>query len=318
MSDVLIDVKNFEKQYMKKIVVKDASFQVKKGMICGLVGPNGAGKTTIMKAMGGLILPTKGTISLFGETDEKGLAHSRSRMCFMIETPYAKQDMTARENLEKLRLQKGLPDKSKIDKVLEMVGLADTGKKPVNEFSLGMKQRLGIAGSLMSDPEIMVLDEPVNGLDPEGIVEIRELLLKLNREQEITIVISSHLLSELSLLCTDYIFIRKGEIIKKISAEELSNECHDYFLIRTDNDSLVPAILQNKLNITDISVEKSGAVRVYEKTDDLRLISKTLYENGIIPVELHMHDANLEQYYMNLVGEEDVQHNKSADVSADS
>ncbi|MCR5110210.1 MAG: ABC transporter ATP-binding protein [Ruminococcus sp.] len=318
MSDVLIDVKNFEKQYMKKIVVKDASFQVKKGMICGLVGPNGAGKTTIMKAMGGLILPTKGTISLFGETDEKGLAHSRSRMCFMIETPYAKQDMTARENLEKLRLQKGLPDKSKIDKVLEMVGLADTGKKPVKEFSLGMKQRLGIAGSLMSDPEIMVLDEPVNGLDPEGIVEIRELLLKLNREQEITIVISSHLLSELSLLCTDYIFIRKGEIIKKISAEELSNECHDYFLIRTDNDSLVPAILQNKLNITDISVEKSGAVRVYEKTDDLRLISKTLYENGMIPVELHMHDANLEQYYMNLVGEEDVQHNKSADVSADS
>ena len=316
MSDVLIDVKNFEKQYMKKIVVKDASFQVKKGMICGLVGPNGAGKTTIMKAMGGLILPTKGTISLFGETDEKGLAHSRSRMCFMIETPYAKQDMTARENLEKLRLQKGLPDKSKIDKVLEMVGLADTGKKPVKEFSLGMKQRLGIAGSLMSDPEIMVLDEPVNGLDPEGIVEIRELLLKLNREQEITIVISSHLLSELSLLCTDYIFIRKGEIIKKISAEELSNECHDYFLIRTDNDSLVPAILQNKLNITDISVEKSGAVRVYEKTDDLRLISKTLYENGMIPVELHMHDANLEQYYMNLVGEEDVQHNKSADVSA--
>ncbi len=318
MSEFLIDVKNFEKQYMKKIVVKDASFQVKKGMICGLVGPNGAGKTTIMKAMGGLILPTKGTISLFGETDEKGLAHSRSRMCFMIETPYAKQDMTARENLEKLRLQKGLPDKSKIDKVLEMVGLADTGKKPVKEFSLGMKQRLGIAGSLMSDPEIMVLDEPVNGLDPEGIVEIRELLLKLNREQEITIVISSHLLSELSLLCTDYIFIRKGEIIKKISAEELSNECHDYFLIRTDNDSLVPAILQNKLNITDISVEKSGAVRVYEKTDDLRLISKTLYENGIIPVELHMHDANLEQYYMNLVGEEDVQHNKSADVSADS
>ena len=303
---------------MKKIVVKDASFQVKKGMICGLVGPNGAGKTTIMKAMGGLILPTKGTISLFGETDEKGLAHSRSRMCFMIETPYAKQDMTARENLEKLRLQKGLPDKSKIDKVLEMVGLADTGKKPVKEFSLGMKQRLGIAGSLMSDPEIMVLDEPVNGPDPEGIVEIRELLLKLNREQEITIVISSHLLSELSLLCTDYIFIRKGEIIKKISAEELSNECHDYFLIRTDNDSLVPAILQNKLNITDISVEKSGAVRVYEKTDDLRLISKTLYENGMIPVELHMHDANLEQYYMNLVGEEDVQHNKSADVSADS
>ncbi|MBR1823938.1 MAG: ABC transporter ATP-binding protein [Ruminococcus sp.] len=315
MSDILIDVKNLEKQYTTKIVVKDASFQVSKGMICGLVGPNGAGKTTIMKAMGGLIMPTKGTISLFGETSEKGLAHSRSRMCFMIETPYAKQNMTARENLEKLRLQKGLPDKSKIDEVLKLVGLADTGKKLVKEFSLGMKQRLGIAGCLLSDPEIMVLDEPVNGLDPEGIVEIRELLLKLNREQEMTIVISSHLLSELSLLCTDYVFIRRGEIIKKISADELKKECHEYFLIRTDNDSLVPAILQNKLDITDIHVEKNGAVRVYEKTDDIRLISKTLYENGIIPVELHMHDANLEQYYMNMVGDEDVQYNKSTDVS---
>ena len=318
MSDILIDVKNFEKQYMTKVVVKDASFQVKKGMICGLVGPNGAGKTTIMKAMGGLIMPTKGSISLFGETDEKGLAHSRSRMCFMIETPYAKPDLTAKENLEKLRLQKGLPDKKRIDEVLKIAGLENTGKKQVKNFSLGMKQRLGIAGALMSKPEIMVLDEPVNGLDPEGIVEIRELLLKLNHEQEITIVISSHLLSELSLLCTDYVFIRKGEIIKKISSDELTKECHDYFLIHTDNDSLVPAILQNKLDITDIHVEKSGAVRVYEKTDDLRLISKTLYENGIIPVELHMHDANLEQYYMNLVGEEDVQHNESADVSVNS
>lgn len=315
MSDILIDVKNLEKQYMAKVVVKDASFQVKKGMICGLVGPNGAGKTTIMKALGGLISPTKGSISIFGETDERGLAHSRSRMCFMIETPYAKQNMSAKENLEKLRMQKGLPDKKRVDEVLKLVGLDNVGKKPVKNYSLGMKQRLGIAGALLSKPEIMVLDEPVNGLDPEGIVEIRELLLKLNREHEITIVISSHLLSELSLLCTDYIFIRHGELMKKISANELRNECHDYFLIHTDNDSLVPAVLQNKLDITDIHVEKSGAVRVYEKTDDLRLISKTLYDNGIIPIELHMHDANLEQYYMNLVGEEDVQHNQGSDVS---
>ena len=315
MSDILIDVKNLEKQYMAKVVVKDASFQVKKGMICGLVGPNGAGKTTIMKALGGLISPTKGSISIFGETDQRELAHSRSRMCFMIETPYAKQNMSAKENLEKLRMQKGLPDKKRVDEVLKLVGLDNVGKKPVKNYSLGMKQRLGIAGALLSKPEIMVLDEPVNGLDPEGIVEIRELLLKLNREHEITIVISSHLLSELSLLCTDYIFIRHGELMKKISANELRNECHDYFLIHTDNDSLVPAVLQNKLDITDIHVEKSGAVRVYEKTDDLRLISKTLYDNGIIPVELHMHDANLEQYYMNLVGEEDVQHNQGSDVS---
>ncbi len=318
MSDILIDVKNFEKQYMKKTVVKDASFQVKEGMILGLVGPNGAGKTTIMKALGGLIMPTGGSISIFGETSEKGLAHSRSRMCFMIETPYAKQNLSARENLEKLRIQKGLPDKSRIDEALKMVGLENVGKKPVKQFSLGMKQRLGIAASLLSKPEIMVLDEPVNGLDPEGIVAVRELLLKLNREEKITIIISSHLLSELSQLCTDYIFLRKGEIVEKISSVELQKKCHDYYRIDTDNNSLVPALLRNKLDITDIEVEKGGAVRLYERTDEIRLISKTLYENDVIPTELHMHDANLEQYYMNLVGEKDVQYNESTEVSADS
>lgn len=318
MSDILIDVKNFEKQYMKKTVVKDASFQVKEGMILGLVGPNGAGKTTIMKALGGLIMPTGGTISIFGETSEKGLAHSRGRMCFMIETPYAKQNLSARENLEKLRIQKGLSDKSRIDEALKMVGLENVGKKPVKQFSLGMKQRLGIAASLLSKPEIMVLDEPVNGLDPEGIVAVRELLLKLNREEKITIIISSHLLSELSQLCTDYIFLRKGEIVEKISSEELQKKCHDYYRIDTDNNSLVPALLRNKLAITDIEVEKGGAVRLYERTDEIRLISKTLYENDVIPTELHMHDANLEQYYMNLVGEKDVQYTESTEVSADS
>ena len=179
MSEILIETQDLTKQYMRKVVVSKANLEIRRGMICGLVGPNGAGKTTIIKMLGGLVLPTSGTLSLFGKQDEKGLAHSRSRMSFMIETPYAKAEMTARENLEKLRLQKGLPDKKRIDEVLELVGLSDTGKKSVKNFSLGMKQRLGIAGAMMSKPELMVLDEPVNGLDPEGIVEIRELLLKL-------------------------------------------------------------------------------------------------------------------------------------------
>ncbi|MCQ2469084.1 MAG: ABC transporter ATP-binding protein [Ruminococcus sp.] len=315
MSDVLIDVRNFDKQFMKNTVVKDASFQIREGMICGLVGPNGAGKTTIMKALGGLILPTKGTISLYGETTEKGLAHSRTRMCFIIETPYAKQNMTARQNLEKLRLQKGIPNKDRIDEVLKLVGLENVGKKTVKNFSLGMKQRLGIAGALLSKPELMVLDEPINGLDPEGIVEIRELLLKLNREEHITIVISSHILSELSLLCTDYVFIRKGEIIKTLSADELSKQCHEYIHIHTDNDSLVPAVLQNVLNITGISVEKDSSVRLYERLDEIRLISETLYKNGIIPLEIHMNDANLEEYYMSLVGDDNVQCNEGTVLS---
>lgn len=315
MSEILIDVKNLEKQYMKQKAVKDASFQIKKGMICGLIGPNGAGKTTIMKMLGGLALPTGGSISIFGETTENGLAKSRSRMSFMIETPYAKEKMTARENLEIQRIQKGIPDKKRIDEVLEIVNLTDTGKKPVKNFSLGMRQRLGIANALLTKPEIMVLDEPVNGLDPEGIVEIRELLLKLNREDHITIIISSHILSELSLLCTDYIFINKGEILQTVSAPELKKICKEYYRIDTDNNNLAAAVLQNKLGITQFDVDKDGSIKLYEGLENIRDISKTLFENGVIPTTLAMNEANLEQYYMNMVGEENAEHNKVAAVS---
>lgn len=315
MGDILIKASGLTKQYMKNTVVRNADISIRKGMICGLVGPNGAGKTTIMKMLGGLVLPTEGEIELFGEKTEKGLAHSRSRMSFMIETPYAKQNMTARQNLEKLRLQKGLPDPKRIDEVLDLVGLDNTGKKSVKDFSLGMKQRLGIAGAMLTKPELMVLDEPVNGLDPEGIVEIRELLLKLNREENVTIVISSHLLSELSLLCTDYIFIRNGEIVEKISADDLNRRCHEYYHIDTDNNAALPAMLENKLGIRDFCVRKDGSLELYERIDNIRLISRTMFENGIIPTEIHMHDANLEEFYLKLVGEENDQRDESAEVS---
>jgi ABC-2 type transport system ATP-binding protein len=315
MSSIIIDVQHFEKQYMKQKAVKDATFQITEGMICGLIGPNGAGKTTIMKALGGLVLPTGGKITMYGCDTEEGLAKARSRMSFMIETPYAKEKMTARENLEKQRLQKGIPDKQRVDEVLEIVGLSDTGKKYVKNFSLGMRQRLGIANALLTKPEVMILDEPINGLDPEGIVEIRELLLKLNREEHITIVISSHILSELSLLCTDYIFIHHGEIRQTISAEEMENVCREYYHIHTDNDSMAVAVLQEKLHITQFDVEENGSIRLYEGLDDVRQISKTLYDNGIIPLELSVNEANLEQYYMNMVGgEENVEHNESAEL----
>jgi len=315
MSEILIDVNALEKQYMKQKAVKNASFQIKKGMICGLIGPNGAGKTTIMKMLGGLALPTGGSISIFGETTEKGLAKSRTRMSFMIETPYAKEKMTARENLEIQRIQKGVPDKKRIDEVLEIVNLTDTGKKPVKNFSLGMRQRLGIANALLTKPEIMVLDEPINGLDPEGIVEIRELLLRLNREEHITIIISSHILSELSLLCTDYIFINHGEILQTIPAPELKKLCKEYYRIDTDNNSLAAAVLENKLGFTQFDVDKDGTIKLYEGLEDIRNVSKSLFENGVIPTTLAMNEANLEQYYMNMVGEENAEHNKVALLS---
>ena len=303
MSEVIIDVNRLEKQYMKQKAVKNVSFRIRQGMICGLIGPNGAGKTTIMKMLGGLVLPTDGEITIYGEKDEKGLAKARSRMSFMIETPYAKDKMTARENLEKQRIQKGVPDKNRVDEVLSIVGLSDTGKKHVRNFSMGMRQRLGIANALLAKPEIMVLDEPINGLDPEGIVEIRELLLKLNREEHITILISSHILSELSLLCTDYIFVHHGKIMQTLSAEELRKRCKEYYHIHTDNDAVALAILQEKIGISEYEVEADGSIRLYEQLDNTTEVSRILYENGVIPVELHVNDANLEQYYMDMAGD---------------
>lgn len=268
-----------------------------------------------MKMLGGLVLPTEGDISIFGNSDEKGLARARSRMSFMIETPYAKEKMTARQNLEKQRIQKGIPDKKRIDEVLSIVGLENTGKKHVKNFSLGMRQRLGIAIALLSKPEIMIMDEPVNGLDPEGIVEIRELLLKLNREEHITIVISSHILSELSLLCTDYILIHHGELMQSVSADELKKLCKEYYHIHTDNDERAVAILQERLNASSYDVEEDGSIRLYEQMDNLVNVSKTLYEGGVVPITLNINEANLEKYYMDMVGEQNVEHNEGAELS---
>jgi ABC-2 type transport system ATP-binding protein len=303
MSDIIVDVRNLNKQYGNQMALDNVSFQIKKGSIVGLIGPNGAGKTTIMKIMGGLAFPTGGELEMYGSTDEKGLNHARTRMSFMIETPYEKEKMTARENLEKQRLQKGIPDKGRIDEVLEIVNLQDTGKKIVKNFSLGMRQRLGLANALLGKPEFMVLDEPINGLDPEGIVEIRELFRKLNKEEEITMVISSHILSELSLLCTDYIFINHGQIKGVFTADELRAACSEYYHINTDNNEKASAILTKECGIKTVEVLEDGSLRIYEKLDEIRDISRTLYENGIIPVELSRNEVNLEDYYMRMVQE---------------
>lgn len=302
LPEILIEVDQLSKQYMKQMAVHNVSFQINRGMICGLIGPNGAGKTTIMKMLGGLVLPTDGSISIYGRNDEKGLAMARRRMSFMIETPYAKEKMTARENLEKQRLQKGLTDKNRVDEVLGIVGLEDTGKKPVRNFSLGMRQRLGIANALLTKPEIMVLDEPINGLDPEGIVEIRELLLKLNKEGNITILISSHILSELSLLCTDYLFMNHGKLIESVQGNKLERMCRKYYKIHTDHDELALDILKIRLGVKDYEMDTDG-IRLYEHLDDIRMVSKTLYEGGVIPLSLNLSQANLEQFYMDMITE---------------
>lgn len=304
MGKVVIETNKLSKQYGKQFAIKDVNFQIREGMICGLIGPNGAGKTTIMKILGGLNIPTEGTVSIYGKSNEKGLAESRQRMSFIIETPYIKAKMSARENLEMQRIQKGIPDKGRVEEVLKMVGLENVGKKHAGNFSLGMRQRLGIAISLLSKPEILVLDEPINGLDPEGIVEIRNMLIRLNKEEHITIIISSHILSELALLCTDYIFIHEGTIRQSITAQELQNNCKEAYIVHTDNDEKALAILQEKIQNLDFDVNDDGSLKIFGQLDNIPMISKTLYEGGVIPLELKIQEANLEEYYMQMVNGE--------------
>lgn len=302
MSQTILTIRNMSKTYGKAKVVDNFSLEVKKGHICGLIGPNGAGKTTIMKMMAGLTLPDNGEMSLWG--DSTNLDKNRKRMSFMIESPIIDPEMTARQNLTYLRYVRGVADKNKIDEVLEFTGLSDTGKKRAKHFSLGMKQRLGIAMSLLTDPEIMVLDEPVNGLDPEGIVEVRHMLQKLSDERNVTIIISSHLLSELSELCTDYTIINHGKLIVSLSAEELSEQCKSYICVRTDNMEKTTAVLEEKLSLKDYKVFHDQELHIFEKLDKVALISKTITDNGIVITKLCEEHASLEEFYLSKVGDD--------------
>ena len=214
------------KYYKHFKALNGLTMHVPKGAIYGIVGKNGAGKTTLIRLLCGLQEPTKGSFCLYGvQNNHKGIQRARRRIGAVVETPSIYLNMTAEENIKEQYRVLGLPSFEGIKELLDLVGIGDTGKKKAKNFSLGMRQRLGIAIALCGDPDFLVLDEPVNGLDPQGIIEMRELILKLNRERQITVLISSHILDELSRLATHYGFIDNGQIVKEISAPELEAAC---------------------------------------------------------------------------------------------
>ena len=301
MSDTILEISNLKKIYGRTEVLHGVSFSLKRGGIYGLVGPNGAGKTTIMKIIGGLVYATGGEVNCYNTDGEVvDIQKARRKMSFMIETPYLKKHATARENLEKQRLQKELPDKAVIDDVLNLVGLSDVDqRKPVRQYSLGMQQRLGIANALMCDPELLILDEPVNGLDPVGIHEVRELLLKMNREKGVTILISSHILSELAQLCTDYIFIGSGNILKMITAEELEINGRGCFEIGTNHNEKAYEWLKSRYG-ERVSLHEN-IIRIYDQIDDIAALSEELFGIGAVPVHLVQTESDLEKYYLEQV-----------------
>lgn len=304
----VISLENVTKIYKSKkkksTVVDRVSFDIEEGHIYGLIGPNGAGKTTIMKMIGGLAMQDEGSISLFGKTGEKELDKVRDRISFMIEAPIIEGGMTARQNMEFIRYIRGVASKERIDEILEFVGLADTGDKLAKRFSLGMKQRLGIGMALLPDPDVLVLDEPVNGLDPEGIAYVRHILKKLCVEDKKTILISSHLLTELYELCTDFIIINEGKLVEKLSKEEMIEHARSYVSLTTNKNSETVAYIENKLNIKDFKVRDNGEIRLYEGIDDIEKLSKSITDAGFIITRLCEEGESLEEYYLEKTGKQ--------------
>lgn len=297
----VLELNGVSKVYGKNKVVDDFSLKLEKSHICGLIGPNGAGKTTIMKMMAGLARADSGEITMFGSRD---LDSARSRMAFMLEAPIIDKSLTARQNMEYVRYVKGVADKRKIDETLEFVGLANTGKKQARNFSLGMAQRLGIAMALLTEPEIMVLDEPVNGLDPEGIVEIRLMLEKLALEKNVSIVISSHILSELSELCTDFAIINHGKNIENLSREELLAKCRSYISIKTNDINKTAAVIEDKLGTKQYKVVYGDEIQLFDCTDNIERVSKAITDSGLIITKFASEGESLEQFYLSKVGVE--------------
>lgn len=287
-------------KYGKNIVLDKLSMNIPKGSIYGLIGKNGAGKTTIIRILTGLQEPVSGTYSIAGiEYTDKKINTVRRKIGAVVETPSIYLDKSAIENLRMQSMTLGLPSFDDISNVLEIVGLSDVGNKRVRNFSLGMKQRLGIAMALVGNPDILVLDEPVNGLDPQGIVEVRELMLKLNRERQITVIISSHYLDELSKLATHYGFIEKGRLINEISAAELEMQFRKSAKAVVNDINAFSRTL-DKMNIEYEIVSDTEAV-IYGNITFSRIAIELAKENCEI-ISMYQQDESLENYFINLVG----------------
>ena len=273
---------------------------VPKGAIYGIVGKNGAGKTTLIRLLCGLQEPTKGSFCLYGvQNNHKGIQRARRRIGAVVETPSIYLNMTAEENIKEQYRVLGLPSFEGIKELLDLVGIGDTGKKKAKNFSLGMRQRLGIAIALCGDPDFLVLDEPVNGLDPQGIIEMRELILKLNRERQITVLISSHILDELSRLATHYGFIDNGQIVKEISAPELEAACRKCLRMEVTDLRVFAQVCDSlKLEyqiVSDAMVDIYGKVRITE-------FVLALAKGGCEVLSVDERDESLESYYVSLIG----------------
>ena len=300
----IIKITNVSKKYDKKLVLDKVNMSINKGDIYGFVGENGSGKTTIIRLITGLIFPNEGDIELFGiNSKSKEVLDVRKKIGAIVETPSIYKNMSAMENLRTQASLLNITDESKLVNVLDMVGLSYlvNDKKKAGNFSLGMRQRLGIAMALIAEPELIILDEPMNGLDPQGIVEIRELIVKLNKEHNITFLISSHILTELSLIATKYGIISKGKMIKEITNEEIKNECRNYVFIKSEDNDKLEEVLLNSIDRENLQKMGNGC-RVYGDIN-LNDLFKAFNKHKLTINSVNSIETNIEDYYLRLVRE---------------
>ena len=298
--EIVLETNNLEKRYKDFRALNHANIHIEKGAIYGLIGKNGAGKTTLIRIICGLQEPTSGSYIIYGKRNNStDIIIVRKRMGAIIETPSIYGEMTARDNIILQYKLVGMPEYDGVNELLKLVGLENTGKKKAKDFSLGMKQRLGIAIALANNPDFLILDEPINGLDPQGIIEIRELILKLNKEKRITILISSHYLDELAKIATHYGFLDSGSMIQEITSEELMKKMeHKLILKVSDEKEFVKYFEKNKISY---EVVDSKTINVYGKYNLSKFINE-LSKKNLIADEIHEQQESLENYYMNLIG----------------
>lgn len=302
MSKTVLETRNLTKRYKTQLALSHVDLCLKQGRIYGLIGKNGAGKTTLMRMIAGLGFPTEGSIELFGRSIQEDLAKTGKRMGALIESAGLVGGMSAKENMHLQCLMKGIPNYELEDELLNLVGLADTGRKKVKNFSLGMRQRLGIATTLIGGPDFLMLDEPINGLDPSGVIEIRNLLKKLSGYDSKTILISSHNLPELYQVATDYIIIHNGEIREILSHEELEDRCKAYITLESTDVNQLTTVLESRLHTDKFKVMPDNSVRLFDLLDERERLGRILHENGVIVTKLAVFETSLEDYFMNVIG----------------
>ena len=296
----VIQTMGLSKRYKDNWAVDHLDLRVEQGDIYGFIGRNGAGKSTTLKLLCGLARPTQGETLIFGKPIRDSVA--RRRVAALIEQPGLYPDLSGRENLWLYATLLGLDSPTRqVDEILETVGLSPKEKKPIKHYSMGMKQRLGVGLALLGGPDLLLLDEPINGLDPEGIREMRELLLRLNRERGLTLLISSHILGELSKIATRYGIIQAGRLMEQITAGELAQKCTDYLHLQADQPQKAAALLERELHLSRWEMRPEGEIRIYEAVDT-KAVGQILTQAGIAVEEMGLHRQDLESYFLERMG----------------